>query len=80
MLGDFLPQPLPGFDVLLSYERTFRTDNGQPTGAVATDPDVGIGPGFREIVLSTDAQAFPLPSGGTPGITQPVTVVGGRFP
>lgn len=34
---------------------------------------------YAFVFLNTDAQNFPLPKGETPGIVQPVTVVGGAF-
>lgn len=36
-------------------------------------------PNFRFVFLDTDVQSFPLPSGATPGITQPTTIEGGVF-
>ncbi len=35
--------------------------------------------GFSFLFLDTDAQAFPLPDGSTPGVTSPVLVTGGKF-
>ncbi len=63
-LGDFVPLPNTNFDPSKAYSQAA----GVPAGA-----------NFRFIVLDTDVQGFPLPNGATPGITTPISVVGGKF-
>jgi len=72
VLGDFIPQPPPGFDpTLVRY---------QPTGSALGDQDLNTIPlQFTTVLLDTDSQAFPLADGSTPGVTQAVTVFGGQF-
>jgi len=70
-LGDFLPQANPNFLPNQSYLRGAANQ-----GEIDLDTTRG---NFAEILLDTNVQAFPLPSGATPGITEPISVTGGRF-
>jgi hypothetical protein len=63
-LGDFRPQPFPGFNV----------DDGYAESAAAVNQA-----GWRIIFLDTDVQHFPLADGSTPGVTSNITVIGGKF-
>ena len=70
-LGDFLPITDPGWNVNLAYVRS-QANTGDPSlDLTKTD--------FTIVLLDTDAQAFPLSDGSTPGVTIPRTVFGGHF-
>lgn len=67
-LGDFLPQALANFDPTQAFRH--------PT---SNNPNPSAGANFNYVFLNTDAQAFPLPNGETPGVTQALTIFGGHF-
>ena len=70
-LGDFRPQPEPGFDPgQLVYKQLL--DDGEPVLDTASA-------GLHVVLLDTDAQAFPLADGSTPGSSTQTTVYGGHF-
>jgi hypothetical protein len=71
-LGDFVPLADSDFKPESAYK------NGIIQNAGESDLDT-TGGNFTIILLDTDAQSFPLPSGSTPGLTQQVLVQGGRF-
>ncbi len=62
-LGDLLPLASPAFDPTIAYDPATPLADG----------------GWTTIFLDTDAQSLPLPSGATPGLTEPVLVTGGIF-
>ncbi len=71
MLGDFVPQTHPNFDETKAYDRTSPAFGEEDLSLAETQ--------YTTILLDTDSQLFPLPSGATPGITNSITVLGGRF-
>lgn len=74
MLGDFLPYAGTEFDPEVAYDRAKFGQGKSPE----PDPDVPSAM-YRVVLLDTDAQAFPLPDGSTPGVNQAVMIFGGHF-
>jgi hypothetical protein len=79
-LGDFLPVAPGNFDPDQAYLRTKKPWAG---GHLVTDHAESLldltQTNFELILLDTDNQQFPLPSGATPGVLNATTVLGGRF-
>ena len=79
-LGDFLPVAESNFKPGKAWIRS------TPPWPGLSDPEDNpefvldmTQANYRVVLLDTDAQAFPLPGGFTPSITQPTTVYGGHF-
>ncbi len=79
-LGDFLPQAASNFDPSKAYLRAKLPWVG---AHLVTDHAESLldltQTNFEVILLDTDVQQFPLPSGATPGALGNVTVLGGHF-
>ncbi|MCB9897479.1 MAG: hypothetical protein H6825_05705 [Planctomycetes bacterium] len=78
-LGDFVPAPLGSFKSSDAYVRASAPwPNHGPDDKEELDLDWAKAD-WKVVLLSTDAQNFPLADGSTPGVTSPTTVVGGQF-